>query len=225
MSLFGKRSGMLGCLFGGIIGGLVVDLFNDGPNIIEKAEMFFTDVEIEGKKQGYNRASKEYGKVYSAIETEFLETKKLIEKQKNSYDNKADILINKLEALEIEKAKLEQHVHSKTQDVSCKFNIPIGDVKSSIVSGVFPAGGAMISVDVLGLIYKYKEKKLIEAEQRGYAEAREIYENKISKLKAELRRLKENGNKDIKKLVTMIEQIFEAIADEQMKIADLRILL
>lgn len=83
----------------------------------------------------------------------------------------------------------------------------------------------MVSVDILGLIYKHKEKKLKEAEQRGYAEARELYENKISKLKAELRRLKENGNRDIKKLVTMINEIFEAIADEQMKIAELRILL
>ena len=221
MSLFGKRGGILG----GPLGGPLDGLFDDGPNIIEKVEMLFTDVETEGKKQGYDRASKEYRKVYCAIEKEFLETKKLLEQQKNSYDNKVDSLINKLESLEREKAKLEQQVYSKTQDVSRKFDIPIGDVKRSLASGTLLVGGPMVSVDILGLIYKHKEKKLKEAEQRGYAEARELYENKISKLKVELRRLKENGNRDIKKLVTMIDEIFEAIADEQMKISELRIIL
>lgn len=134
MSLFGKRGGILGGPFGG-------GLFDDSPNIIEKVEMLFTDVETEGKKQGYDRASKEYGKVYCAIETEFLETKKLIEQQKNSYDNKVDALLNKLESLEREKAKLEQQVHSKTQDVSRKFDIPIGDVKRSLASGTLLVGG------------------------------------------------------------------------------------
>lgn len=218
MSLFGKRGGILGGPFGG-------GLFDNGPNIVKKVEMLFTDVETEGKKQGYDRASKEYGKVYCAIETEYFETIKMIEQQKNSYDNKADVLINKLASLERDKTKLEQQIHSKAQDVSHKFNIPFGDVKRSLDSGKLLVGGAMVSVDILGLIYKHKEKKLKQAEQRGYAEARELHENKISKLKALLRREKENGNRDIKELVTMICEIFEAIADEQMKIAELRILL
>lgn len=222
MSLFGKRGG----LFGGTVRGpLAYDLFDDGASIVEKVKMVFTDVEIEGKKQGYDRASKEYGKVYRTIEKEFLETKKLIEEQRTSYDNKADALINKLELLEREKAKLEDQVHSKTQAVSRKFDIPFKDVKNSLASGTLLVGGPMGSFDILDLIYKYKKKELKEAEQRGYVEARELYENKISKLKKELRRLKKNGNKDIKKLVTMINEIFEAIADEQMKIAELRIFL
>lgn len=226
MSLFGKRGGIFGGSMGGPLGGpFGGGLFDDGPNIVEKVEMLFTDVETEGKKQGYDRASREYGKVYRAIETEFLETKKLVEQQKNGYDNKADVLINKLESLEREKAELEHQVNSKAHDVSRKFDIPIGDVKKSLASGTLLVGGPSVSVDILGLIYKHKEKKLKEAEQRGYAEARELYENKINKLKAELRRLKENGDRDIQKLISMIDEIFEAIADEQMKIAELRILL
>lgn len=222
MSFFRKNDGIFSGLSGGILGG---GLFDDGPNIFEKVEMVLTDVETEGKKQGYDRAASEYGKVYRAIENEFLETKRLIEQQKNSYDIKADTLINKLEALEREKSKIEQQVNSKIRDVSRRFNIPVGDVKKSLASGTLLVGGSSTSVDILGVVYKYKEKKLKEAEQRGYVEAKKLYENKISKLKEELRRLRENGNRDIRKLILMIDEIFEAIADEQMKIAELRILL
>lgn len=38
--------------------------------------MLFTDVETEGKKQGYDRESKEYGAAYREIEKEFYETKR-----------------------------------------------------------------------------------------------------------------------------------------------------
>ena len=223
MSIFGKHGGIFGSPISG--GPLGSNLFNDGPNVIEKVEMLFTDVETEGKKQVYDRAASEYGKVYRDIENEFLETKKIIEQQKNRYDNKADSLISKLESLEREKANLEKQVNDKAREVSNRFDIPIGDVKKSLASGTLLVGGPSVSVDVLDLIYRHKEKKLKEAEQRGYAEAKRLYENKIDKLKAELRRLKENGNRDIQKLISMIDEIFAAIADEQMKIAELRILL
>lgn len=223
MSLFGKRGGIFGgSISGGLFGG---GLFDDGPNVIEKVEMLFTDVETEGKKQGYDSAAREYGKVYRDIENEFLETKKIIEQQKNSYDNKADSLISKLESLEREKGNLEKQVNDKAKEVSRRFDIPVGDVKKSLASGTLLVGGPTVSVDVLDLIYKHKEKKLKEAKQKGYIEAKRLYENKIDKLKAELRRLKENGNRDIQNLISMIDEIFVAIADEQMKIAELRILL
>lgn len=225
MSLFGKRGGIFGGPLGGPVVGPLGNLFDDGPSVIEKVEMLFTDVETEGKKQGYDRAAKEYGAAYRAIEKEFSETKKLIEQQKTSYDNKAETLINKLESLEKEKERLEREVDSKTRDVSRRFDIPISEVRGSLAAGTLLVGGPMISVDILGMIYKHKEKKLKEAEQRGYVEAKELYENKISKLKSELKRLKDNGDKDIKKLLTMIDEIFQAIAEEQMKIAELKILL
>lgn len=223
MSLFEKYSEIFdGSIRGGSLRG---GLFNDGPNVIEKVEMLFTDVETEGKKQGYNRAAREYKKVYRDIENEFLETKMIIEQQKNSYDNKADSLINKLKSLEREKENLEKQVNDKVKEMSRRFDIPVGDLKESLDFGTFFVGSSSVSVDVLDLIYKHKEQKLKEAEQRGYAEAKRLYENKIDKLKDELGRLKENGNRDLQKLISMIDEIFAAIADEQMKIAELRILL
>lgn len=220
MSLFNKR----GVNFGKTLGNPLGSIFDKGPGLVDKVDMLFKDVETEGKKQGYDRAAKEYGKVYREIEKDYKEAKALIEEQKKNYDIKADELIAKLEMLEEKKARLEKQVDQKTKEVSRKFNIPVGDVKASVM------GGRSIftdypQIDLLGIIYSHKERKLRKAEQEGYMEARELYERKIEKLKSELRRLKENGDRDIKKLISMIDEIYEAIADEQMKIAELKILL
>ena len=38
--------------------------FNSRPSILEVVDMLVTDVEVEGKKQGYSRASREYENVF-----------------------------------------------------------------------------------------------------------------------------------------------------------------
>lgn len=217
MNIFGKRGRIIDSPFGG-------GLFDRGPNIIEKVDMLFKDVEIEGKKSGYDRASKEYGKAYRALEEEFKQTKELIEQQKNSHNVEVDALLVKLEQLEKQKEELRRQVNSRIADVSRQYNIPMGDIKKSLTNGTLLASGLYV-VDVLYLVYKHKEKKLRDAEQRGFAEAKALYEKKIEKLKCELNRLKDDGNKDIQKLVELISDIFEAIAEEQMKIAELKVLL
>lgn len=228
MGMFGRFGGGL---FGGginlsniIIEGLVECLFDNGPSTKDKVEMLFTDVETEGKKQGYDRAAKEYGVAYQKIEREFKETKEFIENQKNVYGTQAYQFIERLEVLEEQKEKLEKQVNSKVNDVSRKYNIPVGEIKGSMAAGTLLAGGP-VTVDILGIIYSYKEKKLRHAEQRGYAEAKELYETKIQKLKDELQSLKEKGNSEIKKLLNQILEILDAIAVKEMQIAELKILL
>lgn len=58
-------------------------IFDNGLSTKEKIEVLFTDVKTKGKKQGYDRAAKEYGVAYRKIERDFKETKELIENQKN----------------------------------------------------------------------------------------------------------------------------------------------
>lgn len=118
---------------------------------------------------------------------------------------------------------MEEQLERKTKAVSVKYNIPIGEVRR------FAATGSLISITstlgILDLIYSYKEKKLRKAEQAGYLEAKELYEEKIAKMKNDLQEIKKKGNADIKNLLDMISDLFDAIAEEQMNIADLKILL
>lgn len=197
--------------------------FEKEPSIIDKIEMLVTDVEEEGRKRrkrGYSRAAEEYGKVFRSIESEYKQAKELIESQKNMYDIQSDALIEKLEALENQKRRIENQVEQKTKAVSEKYDIPISAVEGCVASN------SMIGMmSILGVIYDHKEKKLREAEERGYSEAKKIYEEKIGKLKKELEELKRKGSAEIKEMSDMIIEILDAIADEQMKIAELEILL
>jgi len=219
MGLFNKKSGITSSL-----GGLVFrSIFDNGPSTTDKVDMLFTDVETDGKKKGYSRAAEEYGKVFRSIESEYKQAKELIESQKNMYDAQSDALIEKLEALEKQKSRLENQVKQKTKAVSEKYDIPVSQVQGSLAAGTLIAGPA--TVDILGMIYRHKEKKLREAEHRGYLEAKDLYEAKIDKLKKELAELRNRGSAEIEKMTSMISEILAVIADEQMKIAELKILL
>jgi hypothetical protein len=194
-----------------------------GPSLTEKIDMLFTDVETEGKKQGYERASKEYKLMFRKIEKAYKETKELIESQKDKYGEQSDMLIDKLSALEDERDRLQKQVDNKAKQVSKTFDIPIGEVRSSLAAGslLMPSSG----LGLLDIIYSYKEKKLKKAEQKGYSEAKELYEEKIEKLKADLNKLKSKGSKEVKKMINLISDILDEIIENQMQIAELKILL
>ena len=201
----------------------LMSLFN-GPSITEKIDMLFKDVETEGKTQGYKRAASEYEKSFRAIENEYKHAKELIQSQKSNYGNSSEKFIVKLSELEKQKKSLEEQVERKMKAFSVKNDIPIGDVR-----GAFAAANTFSNVipntSLLDLIYIHKKNKLTKVEQTGYLEARELYEEKISRMKKDLQELQKNGNADIKKLLDMISDLFDAIAEEQMKIANLNILL
>ena len=95
----------MGILGRTILNGLFDMTFQTGPNIIDKVDMLFTDAKEEGKKRGYSRAAEEYGKAFRSIESEYKQTKELIESQKNMYDIQSDALIEKLEELECQYAQ------------------------------------------------------------------------------------------------------------------------
>lgn len=220
MGLFGKKPGFTSV--GGLLLEKLMDI-DDKPSFIDKVDMLLTDVETEGKKKGYSRAANEYSKVFRSIESEYKQARELIELQKNMYDAQSNALIEKLEALENRKRQLENQVKQKTKAVSEKYDIPFSQVQGSLATGTLITGPA--TIDILGIMYRHKEKKLYEAEQRGYLEAKELYEAKIDELKKELEELRSKGSANIKEMIGMIGEILDAIADEQMKIAELKILL
>lgn len=221
----------MGILGRTILNGIFDIAFQTGPFFIDKVEMLFTDVEEEGKKRGYSRAAEEYGKVFRSIESEYKQAKELIESQKNMYDIQSDALIEKLEALENQKHRLENQVEQKTKAVSEKYDISVSQVKmglnynycNKLMNGA--VNGPESILDMLDRACDRKVKKLLEAERDGYLEAKKLYEEKIGKLKKELEELKRKGSAEIQEMSDMIIEILDAIADEQMKIAELKILL
>lgn len=225
----------------------------DKPDLLDKVEMIFTDVETEGKKRGYSKAAAEYEKAFQSIEKEYADAQSFIERQKGIYDEKSEELINKLEKLEAEKEKLETAVKQKSIDsrseeltnkvdslkrrkealeevvnqkslaVADKYNIPVQEVRQACLSQTLFS--CDYQLDLLSIIYDIKKKKLLKAEQQGYLEAKEMYNKKIQDLKGKLDRLKEKGNAKLNELIQLIADVLDDIEKEEMRIADLKILL
>lgn len=196
---------------------------NRKPDMADRLEILFTDVETKGKKQGYVRAAAEYEKAFHAIECEYKYTKYLIHSSRNMHERQSNLLIQKLKSLEQQKYDLEKQLEQKTQNVSKKYNIPAHKVRS-LLTGSRGMTSSETS-DIFELIYTLKKIKLQEAEQRGYQEAKELYEVKIAGLRNDLEALKKKGDAEIQELIDMSNDILEAIADEQMKIAELNLLI
>ena len=190
---------------------------------LEKLDTVLMDVDTEGKKRGYERASAEYDIAYKHIENEYLMAKKMLEQQMASKDAEVSELISKLQQLEEEKRVLERRVREKTKQVSDKYDIPVSSVTQSLSAGTLLIRGA--GTEVLDLIYRYKNKKLKDAEEKGYEEARRLYQKKIKELEDNLEKLKNKGNTELQELAKLIADAIKEISVTETKIAELEIIL
>jgi len=183
-----------------------------------------TDPVYEGKKRGYNRAAREYTYAFSKIEQQYNTAKEFYQKQRNTYDFKADTFIQMLEELEKQRKYLEKQVTQRTHDASSKTGISVPSIISGF-SGIGYASFSSSSTVYFKEVPSIFDRRLNKAEKEGYLEARNEFLNKIEALKQDLKELRIQGDKDIKKYQDMIDDILCDITTEQLKIADLSLLI
>ena len=126
--------------------------------------------------------------------------------------------------MENEKRRLQYQTEQKIKEVSEKYGISVSQLQRAFIAGNI-IDSALITLIQTKSILIDKIKKYIVAELIGYSEATKTYKNKIDKLKIELEELMRKGSAEIQEMSDMIIEILDAIADEQMKIAELKILL
>lgn len=192
-------------------------------NFLDKVNIVFIDVELEGKKHGYEKASKEYEPIFLKIEKLYKETETLIKFEKIFYGNQSEKLIDKLFDLENERDALKMRANEKAEKVSKDYNINIDNLNLAMMNGTLL--NPSYTFGIIDIIYRYKEKKMQKAEQNGYLEAKVIYEEKIKKLQNELDRLKKSGDDEIRKLLDLISDVLKEIVNVQTSIAELKILI
>lgn len=213
----------------GLLSTLIDIVYNDDSSNRKEPGFWKTltgDMETEGKKAGYDQAAREYKRTFKRIEKEYKEAKQLIEEQTERYDNQSEDLINKLERLENRRKRLEQKRKRQVKLVAEQYGTSVKALENvARCSGKASFIRGWDNTSVIEGIYFYKKRKFIKARQQGYEEARDLYERKISALQNQLAQLKRQGDKKTKELLTMMEKILFSISEEQMKIADLHILL
>ena len=123
---------------------------------------------------------------------------------------------------------MEKKVESKTKEVSRKYDIPIVGVSSAIGIGMNPCMELSPYLQVgaaLGMVYEYKKRQMDKAEQEGYQEAKELYEQKIKYMKRKLKRLEREADEEIKAMMHLISDTIDALVEGKIKVNDLNTLL
>lgn len=196
--------------------------------IPEQVKIIFSDAKTEGKKRGYERAAQEYKRVLEEVEWNYKEISKIIKKHGEFYDWKSAKLLGIATDLKEEKEKVEKKVESKTKEVSRKYDIPIVGVSSAIGMGMNPCMELNPYLQVsaaLGMVYEYKKRQMDKAEQEGYQEAKELYEQKIKYMKRKLKRLEREADEEIKAMMHLISDTIDALVEGKIKVNDLNTLL
>ena len=190
--------------------------------IVDSIQMLTTDVETEGRKNGYERAAREYETVYRELEIEYVNAIKHLREQQSAYHTESEKYLNKLSSLESERGRLKEKANSKMRLTANKFDVSVSTVQSAL-----GGSGSIISLgpSIFGMIADSRRRKMREAEKDGYAEARSLYEGKLRKLRERLSQLKESGTKKINEYISLTEEVLKEMEKIQMQIADMEILL
>lgn len=194
---------------------------------INEVGILFEDVETEGKKLGYEKAAKEYTEAFQTIKENYESIKKIVDNEMMSKGMMIDQLSVRLAKLREKREQLQAEVNHQERRVSKHYNIPITEVKKAStafgsLTGNAGYGSAFLTLD---LISDYKLKKKIEAERRGYQEAKEEYEKKIKAMKENCEKLKKKGEAEIRELTSLIEAEWNDIIEEETRIVELKIVL
>lgn len=197
-----------------------VDRMEEQVNIL-----FMEDVVTEGKKRGYTKAAEEYEKTYRTIEAEYRKTIQLLTNQKLGKDEKFQSLIKRLQQLEQERKNLEQKFRRDVNYAAVRHGIPNTKIMSAFSGSSIEIRGDLYTGGLLDLLCSGKEKKLKKAEAEGYREAKELFLKKLSKKQAEMDAAVNKAQGELSHAACLIKKALKAIADEETKIAELRIVL
>ena len=171
----------------------------------------------EAKKRGYARAAREYEKAIVALEEGHRQAQNLLYIERGNNKKITDVLIHQLEGL-------EREVEQKRKAVAQKYNVS----PSQIGTGTAVLSGALVTLifgGLFGSLLGSLERKVKQAEQQGYLEAKEIYEKKIASLKNKLQSSKEDLHLAITDFTPLIDALLSAIGDKKIELAELNILL
>ena len=194
------------------------ELIDEGIKDIKSAD---EQIYIDAEKRGYVKASEEYKIVFNEIQEEYSKAKQEFERIIKEKDAHSDQLISQYEELVLLRKKLEAENTKRAKIIADKCGISTNTLMTSISNNSFSITS---NYDLFSILHNYREKKMLEAECKGYARAKKNYEKKIHALKQEFEELQNLSNQKIEELHSLITDILDAISDEHMKIATLRII-
>lgn len=183
------------------------------------------DMTTEGKKSGYERASKEYQKVYADLEQRYIQVINRLEKSK-SLTPRGKKLADELSLLEKKEEDLEYQIDRGLDEVEKRTSISKSKIKELLQSKASIVNPAMLEILILLSVHnKIKERQYIKAEQKGYEEAKREHTAKVKKFEDKLTLLIEKSEVENRNIISSIATLLYDISEKYTRIAELRIIL
>lgn len=110
------------------------DVLFYNPTIKEKIKVIRTK-KSDGKKRGYDIASKEYNECFNRLEKMWSETINIVASEKSACYEELENVKERFKALSLYKSNLEELVKKMTDGVSQKYHVPYDLVEQKVNSG------------------------------------------------------------------------------------------
>lgn len=158
----------------------------------------FRNLGVDAKKAGYERAANEYKSIYRDIEQQYQATINIFENRTLNQSERLNVLIDRLSELEEKRNKLREKFKRKSNE-----KIPL----NASAALMFPIGTILL-YDLL--------------EREGYVESKQIFEEKIEKLKSKLNIRKASISHDLQELSALADEVCFSIMVVTDEISDIK---
>lgn len=195
---------------------------------IKKAlNILCNDSKIEGRKNGYVIASKEFEPLFILYKTVYSKIRDVVKDDKIQYENMAIVLNEQLKCLEKHKEILDKDYDEKLVMISKTYNISVDylteeiyteNKHNKIFNNIIETLTMQLIAGGMKMANYYKYTKI------GYMEAKELYNKKINVLKKDFVELSNKAEKDINRLIELIIDIQDVIWQKRDKISQMEIL-
>lgn len=199
----------------------------DEPSLLDKIDIvFYTDPEVEGKKQGIANASRVYVPILGELKKQYEMLDEFAQKSKEQNDTKIQEQFDLLESLEQKKADLENKRKEKIECASQKFGVPVAAISASFAEGNSYPDFQFLPGIILDYFYHRKMKEIAEYESKYFKKTViEVWEPKVKELKEKLENLRTEVAQTAKEYADLFVKTAYEINEIIRQISELEILL
>lgn len=238
-----KLDERFGITFNDVMQDLIIVKTNNDINkkqVISKGGMFtvwrdtfrfmYLDAKIEGRKAGYNIASREFEPVLMLLRNIYSTVKQVVQNDKAEYGEKAITLNEQLEILNLKTNVVSDNCTKNVEKIAKSYDVPIDDLKKELHSieskdRVYDILTGYIALACLtNPIIGIKKANYNKYKQIGYKEAKKIYEDKLTALKNDFAFLASKSEKDIKELIGFIINNQELLWEKNIECVQMELL-
>lgn len=144
-------------------------------------KLLHLDAKIEGRKEGYNIASREFEPIFILYKNIFAKVKQIVNEDKVEYGSKALLLNEQLKELEMQREKVNVNYDDKIKIIAKSYNVNVGELKKEVIkfnsdSNIYDGISKFMTIaTTINPIIGLRSANYIKYKRIGYNEAKQVH--------------------------------------------------